>query len=157
LARVESEIRLTSVAPWSLESMVINIGMEAGASREMERIIYTVNEDNEITFIALPLIAIVCRNLIENALKYSQPNTLVMLFAESSPRGIKIEVRNSGNVCPTDIPHLASRFWRKGETKGAGLGLSIVKAIATKYNGSLILQNEGSNFLVTFALPISLH
>lgn len=155
LARVESEIVLSDVAPWSLGSMVKNIGRET--TREEERIRYTVNEDKEIRFIAIPIIAIVCRNLLENALKYSAPDSLVMLLAQSSTSGIKIEVRNSGNVYPADIPHMASRFWRKGETKGSGLGLSIVNAIATKYNGSLVLENEGVNFLVTFTLPIPFH
>lgn len=155
LARVEFEIALSSVAPWSLGSIVKNIGREA--SQEVERIKYTVNEDKEVTFIAKPLIAIVCRNLLENALKYGEPDSLVMLLAESSTSGIKIEVRNLGNVCPEDIPHMTSRFWRKGETKGTGLGLSIVNAIATKYGGSLVLENEGSNFLVSFSVPIRFH
>lgn len=155
LARVESEKVLSFVAPWSIDTIVKNIQREAPA--EMKRIKYTVNEGKEITFIAMPLITIVCRNLVENALKYSAPDTDVMFFAQSTTEGIKIEVRNSGNIYPSDIPHMASRFWHKGETKGAGLGLSIVDTIATKYNGSLILKNEGSIFLVTFTLPIPTH
>jgi two-component system OmpR family sensor kinase len=150
LARVESEIALSSVAPWALGSMVKNIVWEA--NKDAQRITYRVNQDNDITFVPQPLISIVCRNLLENAIKYGEAATPVMLSAESSSSGIKIEVRNSGNVCSEDIPHMTSRFWRKGETQGAGLGLSIVNAIATKYKGSLIFQNVGEDFLVTFII-----
>jgi len=154
LARVESEIGMSPVPPWSLGSMVKNLGWEV--SKDAKRITYTVNKDEDITYISQPLIAIVCRNLLDNAIKYGEADSPVMFFAESSSSGIKIEVKNSGNVCPEDIPHMTSRLWRKGLTKGAGLGLSIVDAIATNYSGSLNMHNEGRYFIVTFTLPINL-
>ncbi|MEH6713191.1 MAG: histidine kinase dimerization/phospho-acceptor domain-containing protein [Paraglaciecola polaris] len=152
LARVESEMPLSSVEAWSLEEMFNSIKQEVAWGDE--RIRYMVSTDQEITFIALPLIAIVCRNLIENALKYGEQETPISLFAQSSSSGIKIEVKNTGKVCAEDIPHMTSRFWRKGGTKGAGLGLSIVNAIAIKYKGSLVFKNKDPNFIVTFYLPI---
>jgi two-component system sensor histidine kinase QseC len=96
----------------------------------------------------------VCRNLIESALKYSATDSPITALTQSSSHGIKIDVRNSGNVCYEDIAQMTSRFWRKGEAGGAGLGLSIFNAVAKKYRGSLMFKNEGAQFLVIFALPM---
>jgi signal transduction histidine kinase len=165
LARVESDTELPVVAPWLLSRMLNNMERELGRGltdvlegkpgEEVSRINIKLMEDKPIRFIAKPLMAIVCRNLLENALKYSAPTSLVTLVAESSNQGVKITVRNLGKVKSTDIPNMAARFWRKGEMTGAGLGLSIVKAIANRYKGSLVLENQGEDFLVTITLPLS--
>ncbi|WJG10767.1 ATP-binding protein [Aliiglaciecola sp. LCG003] len=151
LARVDSDQVLIPATSWSLGKMIIDLEREVCV--ETHQISYQVTADCEIKFVPKPLIAIVCRNVLENALKYSVPDSVVTLSAQSTLQGLKIEVRNTGNVNQEDIPHLTSRFWRKGERQGAGLGLSIVNAIATKYNGSLGFENQGPDFLVTFYLP----
>lgn len=151
LARVESASELSSVTPWSMDIIIKNIGLEI--NHDMQRFSYAITENKAISFIPQPLIAIVCRNLVDNALKYSEAGTPVMLLAQSSSQGMKIEVRNIGNVCPSAISKMVSRFWRQNETQGAGLGLSIVNTIAMKYSGSLVLANEGASFVVTFTLP----
>jgi len=151
LARVESEKQTNPITSWRLSSLIDQIQREFESDEN--RITYNIIDEHVIKFIAQPLLAIVCRNLLENALKYSPVKTEVIFLAESSSEGIKIAVSNTGNVCQADIPHLTSRFWRKGETHGAGLGLSILDAIAIKYQGTLVLNNTGSCFLVTFSLP----
>lgn len=151
LARVESEKQTIPVTPWSLGALTYQIERES--KDDEQRISYQLVDEQEISFIAQPLLAIVCRNLLENALKYSHSESKISFLAHSTVEGINIEVRNTGNVQHADIPHLTDRFWRKGETQGAGLGLSIVNAIATKYNGSLKLENKGTDFIVTFSLP----
>lgn len=153
LARLESEKEVAPVISWTLNSLIDQVQREFVS--EKHRIIYNIIDEHVITFITQPLLAIVCRNLLENALKYSPVKTEIIFLAESTTEGIKVSVRNSGNVCQADIPHLTSRFWRKGERQGAGLGLSILDAIAIKYKGTLVLKNTDSSFLVTFALPIS--
>lgn len=82
------------------------------------------------------------RNLIENAFVHSPVGATVEI--EVIPEGA-IEVRDSGpGVPPKHRKRVFERFWR-GETatgNGAGLGLSIVQAIATRHRGTVTVSDN---------------
>lgn len=48
---------------------------------------------------------------------------------------------------------MTTRFWRKGNAQGAGLGLSIVDTIAQSYHGSIKLQQQDEIFTAEFTIP----
>lgn len=82
--------------------------------------------------------------LLDNALKYSPPNSevIVRLIAQRHLAGF--EVTNSGKGIPQkDLPHIFDRFYRVdvsrtgGEKKGYGLGLSLAKKIVQLHGGEL--------------------
>jgi two-component system OmpR family sensor kinase len=60
---------------------------------------------------------------------------------------VQFEVRNSGpGVAPEHLPHVFDRFYRSDPartTPGAGLGLSIAKAIVEDHGGSIGIASEG--------------
>ncbi len=99
-------------------------------------------------------------NLVDNALKYSEPDTNVVLRAASSAdrpgmAGIEIFDRGDG-IAPEHLTRLTERFYRVSvsrsqERGGTGLGLAIVKHILKRHRGELEIQSEpgvGSTFTV---------
>ncbi len=113
-----------------------------------------------------PLLEQAIMNLVENAIKYSEPGRTVWVSAAARPgpeRGLLIEVRDEGTgIAAEHLPRLFERFYRvdKGRSRtlgGTGLGLSIVKHIVQAHGGSVAVESEpgvGSTFRVL--LPAAL-
>lgn len=81
---------------------------------------------------------ILCRNLIENALRHGAPGRPVEVVLDADGT---LTVGNEGPILPqTLIERLPQRFERGGATgNGAGLGLAIVKAIVDRAGGRLTI------------------
>ena len=95
------------------------------------------------------------RNLLDNAVRYSPPDTEVLMQLDSSGGSIvfRVEDRGSG-MSALETAHAAERFWRNGRGQGSGLGLSIVEAIATRFGGELRLTaREGGGLIAQLRLP----
>lgn len=107
----------------------------------------------------------VFQNLIENAIKYSAPDTTIVVSVEpdfTTDNHLCVAVHDTGEgIDPTHIPRLTERFYRvdKGRSRaqgGTGLGLAIVKHILIRHRGWLKITSEvgkGSVFAVN--LPIA--
>ena len=96
------------------------------------------------------------RNLIENALAHSPAGAPVEI--EVTPGGA-IEVRDRGyGVLPEHRQRIFEQFWRgrRADGAGAGLGLSIVQAIAIRHGGTIAVgENPGGGAVFRLQLPIS--
>lgn len=84
-------------------------------------------------------LAIVARNLIENALRHGaqEGRVCVALTGEG-----ELSVSNPGETVAAEmLPHLTERFVRAGEAEGSGLGLAIVAAIARRAGGAVQIHS----------------
>lgn len=98
------------------------------------------------------LCALLLRNLVDNAVKYSPRNAAVSIKI----RHKKLEVTNSGTILAADIlSRLSERFFRPAGQKqpGSGLGLAIVERIAEFHNCRLLFENTPAGFRVS-VLPV---
>jgi two-component system phosphate regulon sensor histidine kinase PhoR len=107
-----------------------------------------------------PLLEQAVINLVDNALKYSDPGGMVRLTAERDSGEIVIRVSDDGVGIEADhLPRLFERFYRVDKARsrklgGTGLGLSIVKHIVQAHDGSIAVESApgvGSTF--TIRLP----
>jgi two-component system phosphate regulon sensor histidine kinase PhoR len=103
-------------------------------------------------------------NLVENALKYgaSGGRVIVSLMAAISNEGlpeVRVMVRDFGpGIAPEHLPRLTERFYRVdvGDSRaqgGTGLGLSLVKHIANRHRGRLLIESvlkNGATFTACF-------
>lgn len=100
----------------------------------------------------------VFNNLVSNAVKYNRENGRVDVYASAENGTIAVRVSDTGiGISEQDAARLFKEFARirNADTDtiaGSGLGLSIVKKIATLYNGDVSLEStpgRGSTFRVT--------
>jgi len=98
-------------------------------------------------------------NLLSNSLKYSKINGEVLLTLKFENDSIIIEVKDNGiGISEKDLPFIFERFYRSDESRdkntgGAGIGLTIVKAIVEAHKGNVNVTStlgEGSTFVLTF-------
>ena len=105
-------------------------------------------------------IRIVLRNLLENARKFSLPDSgPVEITVETDESRIILRVRDDGPGIPeSDLPNLFEPFYRvdrsrSRKTGGYGLGLSICKRIMEAHGGSISVSNNpgrGASFVLVF-------
>ena len=104
-------------------------------------------------------------NLLENACKYTPAGGHINVRAEARHDGaagtgdyVLISVEDTGvGIPPEELPHIFERFYRSqnslaAEAGGAGLGLSITKALVEAHGGQISAESEvgkGSTFTVT--------
>ncbi len=100
-------------------------------------------------------------NLLDNAIKYTPAKGRVKLFVFAREREAVCVVCDDGMGIPAEaIPHVFDRFFRvdaarNRDSGGAGIGLSIVKAICLAHGGRVEVestQGQGSTFRVFFPL-----
>ncbi len=98
-------------------------------------------------------------NLMLNAVQYTPAGGSVMTRIAAAGT-VLIEVSDTGRgIAPQDLPHLFERFWRGDSSRarstgGAGLGLSICKAIVDGCGGEIgVTSRVGEGTCVTVRLP----
>lgn len=101
-------------------------------------------------------------NLVENAVKYSEPGSSVEVRVEPGDGWLDLVVEDHGAGIPArDLDRVFERFYRvdrarSRETGGTGLGLSIVRHVATNHGGRVTVRSvegEGSTFRLTVPAP----
>lgn len=101
-------------------------------------------------------------NLLDNAIKYTEPKPQMLIQVDAQPRDqgrVDIRVRDNGvGFDPQYARHLFlpfQRLHRRSEFTGAGMGLANVKRIVERHGGEVSAQStpgEGSTFTVTLRL-----
>lgn len=108
------------------------------------------------------MLTMAVKNLIENAILYSDPDSTVGLGLRSLEGVAEIAVTDHGvGIAPEDQERIFERFYRvdpsrSRETGGTGLGLAIVKHVASNHRGEIKLFSQvgrGSTF--TLRLPLA--
>lgn len=86
--------------------------------------------------------------LLDNAIKHTDNNGIMIVNTQKEKNGIKIEIQNQGNPIPEDEKEkIFERFYRVDKARNRnekryGLGLSIAKGIVGKYNGTIIANSK---------------
>lgn len=102
-------------------------------------------------------------NLIDNAVKYSEPGERVTVRAVKDSNTLHLEVNDKGCGIPReDLPRIFERFYRVDKARsrklgGTGLGLAIVKHIAQVHSGEVKVESslgKGSTFSIQLPLGI---
>lgn len=96
-------------------------------------------------------------NLLDNAIKYSDPGARVDIYLDEDESFLTVRFRDTGVGIPAeDLDQLFERFYRVNKdrsrtTGGSGLGLAIAKQIVEMHSGEILVESEagkGSTFTV---------
>ncbi len=102
------------------------------------------------------------RILVDNARKYSPPDSRITLRAYSDGTNACADVQDNGvGISAADAPQIFDRFFRgdgarTADSGGSGLGLSIARWIVTRHGGHFQVRSyEGVGTRMTIVLPLS--
>ncbi len=113
--------------------------------------------DDDITFATDPKkISLILQNLLSNSIKYSPVGSEIIFHFEIIEGFLNISVQDYGQgMSEEDIDYIFNRFSRldntiNSVTGGAGLGLSVVKALTELLNANIdVSSNNGTKVLIT--------
>ncbi|KGD98457.1 histidine kinase [Achromobacter sp. RTa] len=101
-------------------------------------------------------------NLIDNAIKYSPPQTRVECGIDDEPGFWRVAIHDQGQgIAAEDLARLFEPFSRvgvetRGDVGGAGLGLAFVRTVAERHGGSVEVSSElGVGSIFTLRLPMA--
>jgi two-component system sensor histidine kinase KdpD len=144
------------VEPCEVGDAVAAALMQLGKRREKESVKIDIPRDLPSVPMDFALITQTLVNLIDNALKYSEPGGSVEVHARRLDAEVMIEVADRGRgIAAQDLPRVFERFYSSANGRGIGLGLSICKGFVEAHGGSIRAENrEGGGAVIAFTLPL---
>jgi two-component system OmpR family sensor kinase len=108
--------------------------------------------DQDLLFLAI-------HNLLDNAVKFTQPGDSIELRASEDGQIVLIEIADSGPGIPDDELELVWGELFRGKSArgipGSGIGLALVQAIVRRHQGSVAIRSRrGSGTVVSIRLPL---
>ncbi len=106
------------------------------------------------------LLVLAVHNLLDNAVKFTQPGNTIELRSFEDGSSLVIEVADTGQGIPEDeLGHIGEELYRGKGARGIpgnGLGLALVHSIVNRHGGKVNLRSrEGKGTVVTLRLPVN--
>lgn len=142
---------------FSIHELVTEIQEEMqGLISDDRSIAYTHSGDEVTIHIDRNIMKNVLLNLVSNAIKYSNPGTVIKIRTGILSKQLNLEVEDSGIGIPkADQKHMFERFFRAQNAtniKGTGLGLNIVRRYLDLLGGTIdfkSIEGVGTTFIVS--------
>jgi two-component system sensor histidine kinase KdpD len=156
-ARVESRRVGLQADEINVQAMMQDVLSKRDSNGDRGRVKVLV-EDPELKINAdRGLLVMMFEQLVDNALKYSSPGSLIEVIARQSHSEVTITVHNFGSTIRIeDRERIFDRFYRSPETidavPGTGIGLSVVKKAAEAHQGHVWVisdEREGTTFFLS--------
>ena len=141
LARLESRSGADAARRLDLRELVRGVIAEAAPHAVEKGLDVALEEGGAVELEGHPaLLAILARNLVDNAVRYTPPGGRVRAAVRAEAGLARLEVSDDGpGVPPAELTRLGERFHRLADPgeSGSGLGLSIVQRIAELHGGKV--------------------
>jgi two-component system, OmpR family, sensor kinase len=156
----EHEIEQTRLNPAALIQEAIDTSSPEWRDRQIEihiqEIPWPVGDvlgDGDLLVAAL-------RNLLDNALKFTERGGLIEVRATDDGHTVTLEVADNGMGIPADeVPHVFEELYRGQQAKrisGSGLGLTLVQKIIALHHGTIdVRSREGRGTALRIRLPLA--
>ncbi len=151
--------------PVGLGPLVREVVARAAPAADQRGVALVVDVADDLQVVGDPRqLASALFNLVENAVKYSDPGRAVAVNGGSEDGWVTCAVADEGpGIPPRDQERIFERFYRvdrgrSRETGGTGLGLAIVRHVATNHGGEVDVDSrEGEGATFTLRLPAVEH
>jgi two-component system, OmpR family, phosphate regulon sensor histidine kinase PhoR len=163
LSHVEAEKNDRPSEPIDLTKLTARVVGEIGSIQGRNRLVTDFHKGQSTVLGNAAQLEQLLRNLIDNALKYGDPDEPVSVrIARAANGGLCLAITDRGpGIAPEHLPHLTRRFYRTDPSRsraagGTGLGLAIVKHIVERHRAQLDIVSElgkGTTFTVSFPAP----
>jgi signal transduction histidine kinase len=163
ISRAEAGIGRNQFTAFSLFELMQDIAEVYGPLAEEEGYEIGVNVTGPLrVFAHRELLTRALSNLVDNALKYADGGSMILLRAQALGSSmVRLEVADDGPGIPdarkADALRRFGRLDPARTQSGAGLGLSLVETIAHLHGGMLMLEeNDPHGLCVTLQLPVGI-
>lgn len=158
-ARIESDQLTVNAKPVDIRGFLIDLKERMAEVAGAERVLVEVPEGLPLVLADPDRLERIISNLLANALKYSAPDTQVVVTATQGEGQVVTAVADRGQGIPPEmLSHLFERYYRtslaRESKEGLGLGLYITKGLVEAHGGCIWVESEvgkGSTFY--FSLP----
>lgn len=146
-----------------LSDIIETVSAQFEGTLNLKNISIKQNIPNKLfTFADKNMIKTVFRNLISNAIKYSELGGEIYIETNELPNLIQIEIRDYGIGIPDEVVQKLFKIDQTHSTQGTlnetgtGLGLILCKEFIDKHRGEIWIQNKrkkGTSFFFTIPIP----
>ena len=161
MARLESGMLRLKPEPMAIDPLLKQAIQRVGSRSSQGQIRLIARSGVPEVHVDAPLISRALSLMIDNALKYGQPQKqAIEIRYDVTPYELHIEIEDSGPGIPEsrhrEVFDKYARITRQdNQIAGTGLGLSIARAIARHHNGELSLRNSvKGGAIFTLSLPL---
>lgn len=162
-SRIDSNTEYLTKQNTMINRELIHVIADLEPEAHKKQIVMELVEEKPVpAYVNGPLVAILIRNIIDNAIKYTPVKGNILITVAGQEKHLSLCVEDSGpGISPDQYEKSLERFHRciatSNKTQGTGLGFSIVERIAGIHNADLILgvsQFGGLKVKVLFPLPL---
>lgn len=166
MSKMQSDGFKINIAPFDITDLICLslISLEKKIEERNVHIDVDFRPEHLITLGDKDQIKRVLINLIDNAIKFSLPDTQIEIKTSVINGKAHILISNTGErIAPEDLKHIFDRFYKTDASReldrtGAGLGLSLVQNILRLHNQSITVTNKKSsdnkNYITTFEFTL---
>jgi K+-sensing histidine kinase KdpD len=162
MSRLEADALEVKRTPLPLHNVVYAIKDRLDTITPRHRLIIDVPRELPPVSIDEGRVCEVITNLVENAVKFSDDNTTIMVSARKGNSGLLVSVKDEGLGIPEEMHEkIFERFFqgdgrKAGRRKGTGLGLAICKGIVEAHGGTVWVESTpGHGATFRFTLPVA--
>ncbi len=159
-SKLEAEQVTPVKEPFSITELSYDLIAKFNVLAEQKQIRLELDKpkENSMVFADVSLVERALQNLIENAIKYTEPKGKVTLSLQQKGKNVEINITDTGTGIPVnEQPFIFDRYKqvdKNTKKQGYGLGLAIVKKIMDLHDTTITVLSkpkEGSSFI--FNLP----
>jgi hypothetical protein len=158
IAEIEAGARRAAFAGFDLAAVLTDAADLYGAAADERGLAFAVALPQTLPMVGdRDMLLQAAANLLDNAIKFTPAGGTVRLSAERRGGEVSIIVADTGpGIAPGDRERVVERFYRAEEsrgTPGAGLGLSLVLAVAQLHGGTLTLEDAAPGLRAIVQFP----
>ena len=159
-ARLEAGQLPLKPEPLNLDSFLVDLKKRLAGALDVDRVKLRTPTNLPKVLADPERLERIMTNLLSNALKYSPPDTDVIVKARASDGQMIVSVTDRGvGIAKEDLPHIFERYYRArtaGRREGLGLGLYTTRKLVEAHGGRIWVKSQlgkGSTFF--FSLPVA--
>ena len=160
LTNPEMEWRPVDLGAVLKEAVTLTCCMEEYTGRQVDVQMQKIPWPVEAVYGDHELLVLAFRNLLDNALKFTQTEGRVEVHVREDGQWAVVEVADTGPGIPSeDLSYIFEELYRGSNARdipGSGLGLALVKRIVTLHGGEVQVRSRvGHGTVITVRLPLS--
>jgi two-component system sensor histidine kinase KdpD len=158
-SRLEAGAMKLSRQPSEIHDLVGSALEQIGSRASNRSIKMDIPAEMPFILVDFGLIVQALVNILDNALKYSPPDSPIEIKGRQVAQKVHIEIADQGIGIPEqDLPYIFDKFYRikrPDNVTGTGLGLSISRGVVESHGGRIEAENRvGGGTIIRITLPV---